>query len=75
MNLHAVHVINDRLQASIQAEDLGRIQLACLDIMVECTMIERANEREKLLHECQTSTCRRGTAPDANPVPGKPDVP
>lgn len=50
MNLHALHIVNDRLQNAIHNEDLDRIRIALVDMSAEVDCIERI-EKEKIFRE------------------------
>lgn len=49
MNLHTLHVINDRLQTAIRTEDLDRICVVCLELSAEATDLIRRDERRQVM--------------------------
>lgn len=46
MNLTSLHVLNDYLQASIRAQDLGHIRSALLSMTVELDRIEKRTSED-----------------------------
>lgn len=57
MNLHTIHILNDKLQAAIQSENLERIRTTLDEMKTEIGEIERrkvlneAREKERKSHD------------------------